>query len=755
MFSRLTASAAIAVLAITGAGCANDETKKARHMVRGDEYATAGKLTEAAIEYENVLRIDPRMGEARKKLADVHLRAGDPTAAREEFSRAADLLPDDFETQVRAGGLRLLAGHFKEAQSLADRVLKRDPANVPALVLRANALAGVKDLSTAITMIEEAIRLDPDASELYSNLGSFQAHAGQMKDAEAAYQRAIAADPKSVTALAALANFYWATRRPAEAEATFRRALAADPANAIAHTAVATFLLATGRRREAEPHLKAVADATDAISPKIRLADYYLLIGRRAEGEALLNTIAATPAARPRARIRLAASAYTAGERELAHRILDDVLKDDPQNGQGQFLRARFLARELKTDEALEAARKATDAEPAMIQAHFLIGQLSVARRELDQAATSFKRVLELNPLASAANLELARLQLVYGSPDASVQFAEAAVKNAPADAAARSLLVRALIERRDLSRAEAELRPLKQEFPNAAPVRVLSGTLAYVKRDFAAAKRDFEDALRTKPESFDALSGLIGIDLALGRPADARARIEAELAKTPLRAPIILLAARTFGALRDLARAETLLRKAIETDPASLDGYGMLGQLYYEQGRLDEGRREFERLLAKQPNSVPGHTMLAIILRRQGQTDAAIERYRQALSIDSQAAVAANNLAWIYAEQGRFLDDALGLARTAKKLLPNVPEVADTLGWLYYLTNVPSLAVAYLQEGTAKSPENPLFRYHLGAALAKAGQADRARLELDRALAISTNFPGSDEARRILAGLR
>jgi predicted Zn-dependent protease len=188
--------------------------------------------------------------------------------------------------------------------------------------------------------------------------------------------------------------------------------------------------------------------------------------------------------------------------------------------------------------------------------------------------------------------------------------------------------------------------------------------------------------------------------------------------------------------------------------DPASLDAYGMLGQMYYEQGRLAEGRREFETLVARQPRAVAAHTMLAIILRREGRIDDAIARYEHTLGIDPNAPVAANNLAWLLAEQGRDLQRALNLARTARRYLPDRPEVSDTLGWLYHLTGASDLATAELQDTVRSAPDNPLFRYHLGAAFAKAGDAARARQALTEALRLSSTFPGADEARRLLASL-
>ena len=107
---------------------------------------------------------------------------------------------------------------------------------------------------------------------------------------------------------------------------------------------------------------------------------------------------------------------------------------------------------------------------------------------------------------------------------------------------------------------------------------------------------------------------------------------------------------------------------------------------------------------------------------------------YEDALGIDSRATVAANNLAWILAESGEDLNRALELAKIAIASSPDVPEILDTLGWVYYKKDQPDLAIPIFRRAIAKAADNPNYHYHLGLALLKSGDLTNGRPELQRA---------------------
>jgi tetratricopeptide (TPR) repeat protein len=146
---------------------------------------------------------------------------------------------------------------------------------------------------------------------------------------------------------------------------------------------------------------------------------------------------------------------------------------------------------------------------------------------------------------------------------------------------------------------------------------------------------------------------------------------------------------------------------------------------------------------------------MLALLLDKQKKAPEAQAKYEQIVSADPQAAVAANNLAWIYASKGQNLDVALQLAQTAKAKLPDSPDVSDTLGWVYYKKGLTTQAITALESAVAASPANPLFHYHLGMARKAMGDTTQARESLQKALSLAPDFDAASEARQALATLQ
>ena len=268
------------------------------------------------------------------------------------------------------------------------------------------------------------------------------------------------------------------------------------------------------------------------------------------------------------------------------------------------------------------------------------------------------------------------------------MSYARQAIALQPNNPDAHDIVIRTLVSRRELDKAKQEFAVLSKAYPNSHAVHNLGALIYLASKQMEPARASYLRALQIRPNDLEALGGITTLDLASKRQAEALARIDSVASRAEPGADLLFLAARTYLTVGDAAKAESLLRRGIEADPDRLQGYILLGQLYVRQRKADEAIAQFRDVLKRNPRSVPSGTMIGVLLEYQNKIPEAEQEYRRVLGVDSRAAVAANNLAWLLVSSGRDLNQALSFAQVASEMMPGEPNVADTLGWIYYRLN-------------------------------------------------------------------
>jgi tetratricopeptide (TPR) repeat protein len=345
------------------ASCSKDPNEqKQAYLASGNKYFEQKQFAEAALEYRNALQIDPSFGEAHSRLSAALFEKGESTEAARELIRAADLMEADTALQLKAGNVLLLGMRFDDAGVRADKVLARDRNNIAAQILKANSLAGLKDLTKALAEVEQAITLDPQRSSSFTALGAVQVARGANDEAEKAFRRATELDPRSAAAQLALGNFFWSRNRLTEAERAFSEATRIEPRNPLANRALAMFYLSSGRVPDAEPFLAVLAeDGRDPLS-RLSFADYYVIQRRYDDALKILTPMTADQARGTDARLRIAAIKFMQGQKDQAYAAIDEVLTRNPKSVDALVARGRLLLSEQRTQEASQSADQAVAA---------------------------------------------------------------------------------------------------------------------------------------------------------------------------------------------------------------------------------------------------------------------------------------------------------------------------------------------------------------------------------------------------------
>ena len=80
-------------------------------------------------------------------------------------------------------------------------------------------------------------------------------------------------------------------------------------------------------------------------------------------------------------------------------------------------------------------------------------------------------------------------------------------------------------------------------------------------------------------------------------------------------------------------------------------------------------------------------------------------------------------------------MEEALQLATKAQAIAPGVPQIADTLAWLYVKKNQLDTAIQILHNLTKGGEGKATHHFHLGAALLRKGNGAEAKKHLQIAL--------------------
>jgi tetratricopeptide (TPR) repeat protein len=220
------------------------------------------------------------------------------------------------------------------------------------------------------------------------------------------------------------------------------------------------------------------------------------------------------------------------------------------------------------------------------------------------QAVRIFDDVLRRDPANLDAGIALGELLLEkYNNQEALQVFQEVLSRD---DRHPRALLGLARSQHFDYS-SEAVASTLKAlSFnPNLVPARVLLARLFIELEQFADARHEAELALQVNPRSLEALATLAVIHQ-LEHDQAGFEKIEARvLALNPGYAGLYTLLAEMSAQNRLYREAADFARRAVELDPESWQGYGLLGMNQLRLGQMQAGRANLERSFSGDPYNV------------------------------------------------------------------------------------------------------------------------------------------------------
>jgi tetratricopeptide (TPR) repeat protein len=722
---------------LLGGGCSK-QYLATRHLARADRFFSSLEYDTAEIEYLKVLQAMPRHPVALRQLGTIYQGEGNWPRAYAFLQKAIELDPENVQAHLQLGLTYAALQDRNLATKEANWVLKKQPGQEDALAILVDTCSPGKPAEQMAAQIRALRQTDTDRSGYHAALATLYLKQQDLTNAEVEIRHALELDPRSAPATMALGNAYLLRHDFTNAEIAFKTAADLSPIRSARRLTYIEFKLRTGGADVARTMLKDVNQkAPDYLPAWNRLAQLALEQKDFAECDTCLQHVLA------RSR-----SNYDA-------LLLTGLLK---------------LAKGEPSQAATEFERMAAMFERSP-QVQFELGRAYLIAGETAKASTALNRAVAYNPNFADPILLLANINLRKGETIAAIAALTDLLKKQPDLPQGYLLLASAYLIQKDPDQAVEVCRRMEARFPKSPEVPMVLGSVLVAQKRPDEARKAFNRALELAPNSLPVIEQLIDLDLSGKRYAEALDRADKQVESHPDSAEARLLVAKvhlakaeasakgpggtvsTVGSTEaglEFNQAESALLKSIELNPALKTPYLLLASLYVSSNRQQQALDRLNSFLAK-TNDVAARMQVGIIEERLHNYSAARDAYERVLSSSPNFSLALNNLAYLYSEHFTDLEKAYRLAERARRLLPNDPAVADTLGWILFKRGEYSRALGIIDDSASKRPTDPEIQYHLGMVHYMLLEEGPARLALERAVQSTADFPGKEDARRRL----
>ena len=752
---------ALAMLMLWAASCSPDPAQRARTLVSaGDKYLEAGKLKEASIMYRRAIQEDARNAAAYYGWGRSAERLGRIRQALNAYRRAVELDPSNEEAYARLADLCLaiylrdparFETVLKVLQEATERVETARPNSFA--VLRAKGLLAMfqkePDYEAALELLNQARELKPDDGRTVLAISDCLVKTGREQEAIRTASDYLERRPDFVQLYDFLYLTHLRARRYDEALRALQAKIERFPDNLLYRLELARHYASLRRAEEMEAVLdELLADAHRFPGAHMAVGDFYVRLGAFDNAvEIYRQGLEAEPEKETAYKIRMVEVLSLQGHYDEAYRTVEEVLEKDPENSAARALRG---ALRLRAGGREELAAAVGDFEAALVQMpnnavlRYNLAEAHRAMGDLDRAELEYRAAVDQRPDYLPARYRLAGLYSLRGEYAKAVAEAERILEYAPGDLNAQLVRADAWMRMGELAQARRALEELLEKHPDNPNVLSLLAVLDMRENKLRDAERRFRRLYRMPAGELAGLNGLAQIYIRQRRPEAALELLQKAAEKRPENTALKLQAAFVLNLMGRREEAVGLVQEVLKVRPNHGEAYRLLGGIYYSGGDFTQSDAAMKRAAELRPRDPVPLLYLGMAAERVGALPKAMEYYRKTIEVAPNNVIALNNLAYVLAETSTDLDEALTLAQRARNLVPNDPNVIDTLAYVYMKHNLVDRAISLLEEVVEKYPKVALWRYHLAMALHEKGLNEQARRHLEAAL--QSNPTGEEE---------
>ncbi|PYX74967.1 MAG: hypothetical protein DMG72_08750 [Acidobacteria bacterium] len=582
-------------------------------------YAKTGRIRDAVLEAQDIIKRDPNNLEARKLLGRIYLRSlGDMQASNNGSQNVLKLAIEQYE-----------------------QIVKIEPDNVEDHLLLGRLYSLNKDLQKAENEFKTAVKLQPDSEEAVTTLAYLYNEEGDTSRATQVLS-AIPEASRSAKLYSALGYTYEQQKQYKNAISAYRHAIEVDRDNLDAIRGLAQNLMNDGQADAALEQYKVIADANpEDAQTYVRIAEIYrkqgkfdLALESLKKAESMVQDSVEVP-------YSMAAVYQAQGRFDEASQILQNLLKktektDGNYNQSERNNRAVFLERlgsvyrdQGNTQLAVDTFRKllALGDENA-VRGYQQIIDTYRESKQWQQATAVAKEATQKLPNNRDLRMVLDGQLADTGEPDKALKDVRSMLKGTPEDREVYITLAQMNTRLKRWNEAEEALDKAEQlstKPEDKAYVYFLRGSTYERQKKFEQAEEMFRKVLANDPQNAMTLNYLgymladrgIKLDEALGY-------IKKAVELDPSSGAYLDSLGWAYFKMGKYELAEENLIKAsqrINTDPTVQDH---LGDLYQKTGRLKLAAAHWERALNEWNKTVAAELDPSDVARVQKKLESA-----------------------------------------------------------------------------------------------------------------------------------
>ena len=712
----------------------------------GVTQADTGNEDDALVSYQNAVRNDPNLGQAWENTAQIYVGRRDVADGEPAAEQAVRILPNDPDGWIFLAICARATQKFEplvedyhqaiDVIGLQNSFLKDKRDRALAYAAYGFGCTNIGHYADAGKLLNEALKIDPTASEAWANLAFLQTSEGKIQDALATAQKCLAMDPKQAAGWVTLGSIYlYDLKQPDKAAAAYQKAVEIQPGFSGAWCGLGESDQQLQKKDEAaqafrhavqatpgylEPWQRLGATSSDPAEVDHAFATALALDPNNAMTYGMLGAIYSQRKDWPAAEAALRKSLDLGGEKSVDWSLLSATL----------FFQQKY-------PEAADAEEKAIQYGTSWMSHQ----QLSVAWGCL--ASAHIYQAKQKGAPEWKAGLDALTHALALDPKNSGDWYQEAMCDDAlsrAVDAAAARIQWKATGSRIPLM--PGFNAPASAPVAAASPIHVAPSISSSLKssnaitallqdRQLSSAyeKAQAETVQRpTDPVSWYDLGNVL---LQMRRYDEAAANLTKATALEPKMGPAWFALGNSLAYQHRFDDAVDAFTKSIEFMPDISMNWEALTEVYSSRGDLEDGAEKLRQLLQKHPDNGYGYGSLGAIESAQGQWAQALVDLQRAVQLRPNYSMAWNTLGLTYKDNGQ-LDKAIESLQRATAADPANVEAWNNLGFDLFTAGKTDEAIASYQRALKINPQHLLALYNLAAAYEKQQQWDLARQACD-----------------------